>query len=145
MDTFCSKHANFAWLGTVVRWYKMFENWPVTQSSQQVQDEEEANMATSVHNVRKSQDEILDLTNLNAISWLFIIKLDQDKGQCSFYSHFLSRWAVVWYLSLVFNGSQFWLDPLIGLWEIGCCSVPDGPMVLVFCVLVPRSIYVEVI
>ena len=32
-------------------------------------------MATSVHNVRKLQDEILDLTNFNANSWIYMIKI----------------------------------------------------------------------
>ena len=35
------------WLGMVVTHYEMFKNWPVTQSSQHVQFEEEGNMAAS--------------------------------------------------------------------------------------------------
>ena len=33
VDMIYSKHVNFTWLETVICWYEMFENQPVTQSS----------------------------------------------------------------------------------------------------------------
>ena len=35
------------------------------------------------------------------------------------------------------------LDPLVGVWEIGCGSVLDGPIVLAFCVRVAKEFFYE--
>ena len=70
------QHANFAWLETVVCHYEMFKIWPVSQSSRQVQDEEEANMAASSKWAILHLN-LLDLTNFNAISWI----LSQIQGK----------------------------------------------------------------
>ena len=43
-----------------------------------------------------------------------------------------------------FEGCQYWLDPLVGVWEIGCGSAAGRPIVLAFCVKVPKVFYYEV-
>ena len=86
--------------------YEMFENWPVIQSMVSSL-QEEANMADS-----SKCKVFLDISLYYVNSWILMIKLDQDRGQCQFYSNFQSCWTVFQYHSLVFS---FELDPLIGV------------------------------
>ena len=65
---FCGKCGNFSWLETMVRCYKLFENQPVTQSSQHLQVEEEGNIAASPN--EQFFIKFTGFNQFNVISWI---------------------------------------------------------------------------
>ena len=107
------------WLETVVCHYEMFKNRPVTQSMASSK-QEEANMADQCSNVMFCRMKILDLTNFNVISWIFMDKYRVSMVCINLSLLFSSRWGS--YL-VHFPWSKVWmvvsseLDPL---WWRGC-------------------------